>query len=184
MEHVLGQVGQNPTPMDAGPLEISRSFNAPRERLWQAFTDAGLVAKWWAPNDYTAEVLAFDVRLGGKYHFVMRGTDGKPIYSAGEFLELRAAERLVMADSFANAAGDKVPASDYGMGEDWGDDASITITFHDELKGTKIHLTHKGVPPDQLAPCRQGWKECLDKLERLMDPSMPSHRSTRSTAKA
>lgn len=52
------------------PITISRVFDAPREKVWKAWTDPELIKKWWGPKDFTAPRIEIDFRVGGKYLFV------------------------------------------------------------------------------------------------------------------
>ncbi len=97
-------------------VEITRIFNAPRELVWQAWTDPAHVMRWWGPKDFTSPACRIDLRVGGKYHFCMQAPDGQKIWSTGVYHEIVPLERLVYIDSFADEQGTPVPASYYGMG--------------------------------------------------------------------
>ncbi|HXL81520.1 MAG TPA: SRPBCC domain-containing protein, partial [Pyrinomonadaceae bacterium] len=53
-------------------LVITRFFDAPRELVWQAWTDPKQLVKWWGPKNFTAPVAKIDLRVGGKYLYCMR----------------------------------------------------------------------------------------------------------------
>jgi uncharacterized protein YndB with AHSA1/START domain len=55
---------------------ISRTFDAPRELVWKAWTEPQRMAQWWGPNCFTNPVCDLDVRPGGAYRIVMRSPDG------------------------------------------------------------------------------------------------------------
>ena len=86
-------------------LTITRIFNAPRERVWRAWTEPEMLKKWWGPKGYTAPVAEIDLRVGGKYHACMRSPDGKDIWSIGTVKEIVRPERLVITDSFSDPEG-------------------------------------------------------------------------------
>lgn len=57
-------------------LVTTRVFNAPRERVWEAWTDRERIGKWWGPNGFTTTTHEMDVRPGGVWRFIMHGPDG------------------------------------------------------------------------------------------------------------
>jgi uncharacterized protein YndB with AHSA1/START domain len=75
---------------------ISRLFDAPRELVWQAWTDPRHMAQWWGPRTFTNSVCEMDVRPGGVYRITMRSSDGVEYPITGVFREIVEPERLVM----------------------------------------------------------------------------------------
>jgi uncharacterized protein YndB with AHSA1/START domain len=57
-------------------IVLSRTFAAPRERVWTAWTEREHVERWWGPRGFTTTVLEMDVRPGGRWRFIMHGPDG------------------------------------------------------------------------------------------------------------
>lgn len=146
-------------------LTITRVFDAPRERAWKAWTETGLLKKWWGPKNFTAPVSEIDLRVGGRYLACMRGPDGKDYWSTGVYREIVPVERLVLTDSFADEKGNVVPASHYGMTGDWPLELLVTVTFEELAGKTKMILRHKGIPAGMLRELTEaGWSESFDKL--------------------
>ena len=54
------------------PFEISRVFDAPRERVWQAWTEAEHLKKWWGPKGFTVTHCTVDLRPGGTMHYCLK----------------------------------------------------------------------------------------------------------------
>src|SRR5690606_40541586 len=108
---------------------ITRVFNAPPARVWQAWTDPEMVMKWWGPEHFTSPVAEVDFRVGGKYLFAMRDPDGNDYWSTGEYVEIVPMERIVYTDSFADAAGNVVSPQQFGLGADFPETQAITLTF-------------------------------------------------------
>lgn len=77
-------------------LVSSRVFDAPRARLFAAFTDPEVLASWWGPRGFTNEFQHFDLRPGGDWRFVMRGPDGREYQMTKTFVEVAAPERIVL----------------------------------------------------------------------------------------
>jgi len=73
---------------EGGDLVFERTFDAPREQVWRAFTDPELIPRWWGPHGTTTTVEEMDVRPGGRWRFVSRGPDRDDVAFYGEFLEV------------------------------------------------------------------------------------------------
>src|SRR6267378_2706264 len=73
-EHVTESDTQD---RQATALVITRVFDAPREQVWNAWTDPEQFKKWWGPEHFTAPVSEIDLRVGGTYFNCMRSPDGK-----------------------------------------------------------------------------------------------------------
>jgi uncharacterized protein YndB with AHSA1/START domain len=73
----------------------SRLIDAPRERIFKAFTDPARLARWWGPNGFTSTFEVFDPRPGGTWRFVMHGPDGANYPNESVFVEVVAPERIV-----------------------------------------------------------------------------------------
>ncbi len=147
-------------------LKITRIFNAPRERVWQEWTNADLVKCWWGPKDYTSPYARLDVHEGGKYLTCMRGPDGKDVWSTGTFKEIQEPNRIVYSDSFADEHGNQVPATYYGMGTDIPLELEVELTLEDLGGKTRMTLEHCGLPAGEIRDqTREGWNQSFDKLE-------------------
>ena len=79
---------------DGTDLVFERTFDAPREKVWQAFTDPELVPRWWGPHETSTEVVEMDVRPGGKWRYVSRAADREDVAFFGEYLEVTPPERI------------------------------------------------------------------------------------------
>jgi uncharacterized protein YndB with AHSA1/START domain len=89
----------NNEPTNNTPLHITRTFSAPRMRVWDAWTKPELLSKWYAPAPFTIPVCELDVREGGVLRIEMRAPDGTTFPSSGVFKEVIAPERLVFTNS-------------------------------------------------------------------------------------
>jgi len=149
----------------AQELVFERVLDAPRERVWEAWTDPEHIKQWWGPKDFTAPSIESDFREGGKYLWAMKGPDGQEYWSTGTFNEIVPMERLVVTDSFADEQGNVVAPSHYGMEGDHPMEGLVTVTF-EELDGkTKLTIRYAGMAPSETRDmAKQGWNETLDKL--------------------
>jgi uncharacterized protein YndB with AHSA1/START domain len=94
----------NPTTFEVvSDLEVvmTRVFDAPRELVFEACTEARHVAQWWGPRKYALIVCESDTRPGGTYRFVQRSEDGDEHVFTGECLEVDPPRRLVMTQVYA-----------------------------------------------------------------------------------
>ena len=105
--------------MNDKEIIIERIFNAPVEKVWEAWTNPELVKKWWGPEGFTSPSVEIDLRVGGKYIFAMHGPAGsewdRDMYSAGIFKEIVPHERLVMTDYFSDKDGNMIEPSSEGQ---------------------------------------------------------------------
>ncbi|NDZ13224.1 polyketide cyclase [Variovorax sp. WS11] len=74
----------------------SRLIDAPRERVFKAFSEPEHLARWWGPNGFTSTFQTFELRPGGHWRFVMHGPDGADYPNENVFIEVVAPERLVL----------------------------------------------------------------------------------------
>lgn len=76
---------------------ISRTFRAPRARVFEAWTDPRHLARWWGPHAFTNPVCDVDARPGGSYRIVMRSPDGTDYPLRGTYLDMEVPAHLVMS---------------------------------------------------------------------------------------
>jgi uncharacterized protein YndB with AHSA1/START domain len=57
-------------------LVLARTFDAPRERVWAAYTDPAQIGRWWGPRGFSITTYEMEVRVGGRWRFMMHGPDG------------------------------------------------------------------------------------------------------------
>ena len=80
---------------EASVLRLSRSFAAPRDRVFRAFTAPAQLARWWGPKGFTNTFHEFDLRPGGDWRFVMHGPNGADYANDNVFVEVVKPERVV-----------------------------------------------------------------------------------------
>jgi uncharacterized protein YndB with AHSA1/START domain len=127
------------TPMAATDQEvlITRIFDAPRERVFRAWTDPDEVAEWYGPEhfDTPRERIRIDLRVGGRYELTMVRRDGGGEFPIGyEILELVEPELIVLRSD---------PMPEVGMHEPTG----TRVEFHDHGRKTRMTLSD-GLRPE------------------------------------
>jgi uncharacterized protein YndB with AHSA1/START domain len=76
-------------------IVITRVFDAPRELMWEAWTNPKHRTRWWGPRGFTTTVHEMDVRPGGIWRETMHGPDGTDYPGEGVFIEVVKPERIV-----------------------------------------------------------------------------------------
>ena len=90
-------------PLSDREIQITRGFKAPRKLVFDAYTKPELVRKWlFGPPGWTFEVCEIDLRVGGKYRYVWRGSQGT-MGMGGVYREIKAPERIVSTEKFDEA---------------------------------------------------------------------------------
>lgn len=150
------------TEAPARDVIVTRVFKAPRALVWQAWTDATMFQRWYGPKDFTAQVARMDVRVGGSFLWGMRHPRGMEYWTTGIFREVEPTQRLVYTDSPADAQGNRVAPSHYGMPGDTLVESLVTVVFEDADGGTRLTLRQSGLPA--AAGAEGGWNQAFDKL--------------------
>jgi uncharacterized protein YndB with AHSA1/START domain len=129
-------------------LDISRTFNAPVERVF----DAWLSKEWGAfvgPRDITAEVTRMEPKVGGRYEILMHLADGRDLKVGGVYREIVRPWKLVLTWTWENEATETV----------------LTLSFRAVDGKTELKLHHEGFSaPTTRDNHNRGWTATLDKL--------------------
>ncbi len=153
---------------DAPPFEsfsIERSFDAPIERVWAAWTDPAEFGSWYGPPGATIPVAEMDVTVGGKRRICMEmdtPNGSMQMWFAGEYIEIQPHTRLVYSEVPANADGTSKTAAEMGMPDGMSLDTQVIVELTGVDGATKMAMTHRGVPAD--SPGGKGWSMAIDKL--------------------
>jgi uncharacterized protein YndB with AHSA1/START domain len=135
-----------------GELTVSRVVDAPRELVWQAFTEPEHLAVFWGGPGITVPVesVTMDVRPGGSFELTMVAPDGTEYPNRGEYVEVDEPSRIVFTEP------------DTGI--------TATITFAEVGDKTEVTIRQVGVPERFLGPeAEAGFAATFDKLEALLD---------------
>jgi uncharacterized protein YndB with AHSA1/START domain len=117
-------------------IVITRVFDAPRELVWDAWTDPAQVVKWWGPRGFTTTVHEMDVKPGGVWRLTMRGPDGAEYPNKSIFIEVTKPERIVFS---------------HGGGRKGEPGAQFEATWTFEAQDQKTKLTARMVFPSSEA---------------------------------
>ena len=134
------------------PIKMTRTINAPVDKVFDAWTDVAQVKRWFAPHPYEVREATVDVKPGGRYRLVVATDDDGPHTVTGEYLEVEPERRLVKTWLYEGPLGDDVTPS------------VVTVEFREVAPGvTEIKLTHAEIRSDEGG--REGWSLIFDKLE-------------------
>jgi uncharacterized protein YndB with AHSA1/START domain len=169
MERIAMSINENLEVAVGQEIAISRVFDAPRDLVFDAWTEPDRLMEWWGPRGFTCPHSTIDLSVGGICHNCMRSPEGVDYWSKGIYKEIIRPEKLVYSDSFADGEGNIVPASYYGMPGEWPEESLIIITFEEHDGQTVFTLHHQGIPAGENRDmCKEGWSQSLDKLEEYL----------------
>lgn len=152
-------------------VEITRHFSAPRERVFDAWSDPQQLALWYAPRRCTVSFQQLDFRPGGEFHSCIRSPEGHQCWCKGVYRTIIEPELIEFTMAVANEQGELVNPVDVGMDPDWPRETVVSVSFADHQGGTQ--LTLRQTVAESLAKrtgAHPSWLEMLDRLaERLAD---------------
>jgi uncharacterized protein YndB with AHSA1/START domain len=90
-------------------ITVEREFNAPRERVWKAWTDVTELEKWWAPKPYKAVTESFEFREGGHWHYYMLSPEGEKSWCFVGYESIDAENSFSVDNGFADEKGNPDP---------------------------------------------------------------------------
>ncbi len=112
-------------------LIITRDFDAPVAKVWEAWTDRNLLDSWWAPKPYKARTKSMDFRPGGLWLYAMVGPDNSESWCRVDFESIIDQKQFTATDAFCDADGNRVPEP---PGMHWKND------FIQTASGTTVHV--------------------------------------------
>jgi uncharacterized protein YndB with AHSA1/START domain/predicted enzyme related to lactoylglutathione lyase len=146
----------------AKELVITRTFQAPREVVFKAWTYPKHIAQWWGPRGFTNPVCEWDARPGGKINVHMRGPDGTVYPMGGVFKKVEKPKRLVfITTAFYDKTGKPML------------EVTNTIIFDESYGFTEVTLTALVTKATNeaaraLSGMEAGWNQSLDKFTEFV----------------
>jgi uncharacterized protein YndB with AHSA1/START domain len=149
------------TPTSDRELVLSRLIDAPREKVYRAWTEADILKQWFAPKPWTTSHAELDVRPGGSSLVVMSDPDGNEFPNPGVYLEVVPNEKLVVTDAYSKAW---EPSEKPFM--------TVVLTFEDEGGKTRYtararHWSVADREAHEKMGFHEGWGQCADQLEAV-----------------
>ena len=143
-------------------ISATRTFDAPRDLVWRAFTDPEMITNWWGPEGFSTTTHERDLRPGGVWRHTMHGPDGTDYPNYTEFIDVVEPERLVYRNS-----GDETFSSDHTF--------TSTVLFREigegktELSFTMIFASAKGREEAAKFGAVEGLDQTLERFRRHLD---------------
>jgi uncharacterized protein YndB with AHSA1/START domain len=125
------------SPASTTEFSISRTFDAPRDLVFQAFTESGHLMRWWGPKGFTWVSAKLDLRPGGRFHYCMRSPDGHEMWGKFVYREIVPPERLVFINSFSDEHGNTIRAP---FNPQWPLEILNRVTFEEHAGRTTLTL--------------------------------------------
>ncbi|MBO1541590.1 SRPBCC family protein [Pseudomonas sp. OA65] len=148
-------------------LSISRVIDAPRQKIFRAWTEPALLMQWWGPHGMTTPECEMDLWVGGQFRTLMRAPDGSEYPTMGVFLEILAPQRLVFTDAFLPGW---IPSGKAFM------TAEVLLEEVDgktRYTASALHWSEEDRQAHEAMGFHDGWGESLDRLETLVTQGMP-----------
>ncbi len=149
-------------------LVISRVFDAPRELVFETWTNPQYLVRWFAPGGCSVHFERIDARTGGGFHSCVRDASFE-CWCVATYEEIVKPERLVYTLAIADQQGNKVAPATVGHDPRWPAETRLVVTFEDVDGKTRITLRQS--VSESLA--RQtgaypSWLEMLERLDQLL----------------
>jgi uncharacterized protein YndB with AHSA1/START domain len=155
--------------LEAETILIERVFDAPRELVFEAWTNPEHLLAWFAPRGCTVSYSHIDVRPGGRFLSRIQNPSFGDCWCVGEYLEVVAPERIVYSIAIADSKGNKVDPAHAGHHPDWPRETIVRVTLEDDHGSTRLTLEQNA----STALAKQtgaypSWLQMLDELDRFL----------------
>jgi len=148
---------ENPNDISKRILTLKRTLQAPRQLVWDAWTQPGHIAQWWGPKGMDVKVIEHDFKPGGHWKFVMMMPDGNEFVSEGIYEEIMAPEKLVTSANFKPMTEGVILQA---LFEEDGDNTIFTFSV--------IHPTEEYCREQEKMGFYNGWQSAFDRLEAFV----------------
>ena len=158
-----GAAKSNPAPKAAACREfvITRTFDAPRDLVWRAFTEAEHLKHWWGPKGFKMLSCKLDLRPGGLFHYGMQAPDGSVMWGKWVFREIVAPERLAIVISFSD---ENAGITRHPFAPVWPAEMLGTTTF--TAQGRKTLLTSRTIAFNATEDERNAFEAGFDSMKQ------------------
>jgi uncharacterized protein YndB with AHSA1/START domain len=144
---------------------VTRVFDAPVERVWQALIDPELVARWWGPQYFTSPGCKIDFREGGTSILCMRSPDGVDMYNTWSYQKIVPMERIEFTQNLSDKDGRAIDPTSIGATTDFPKDVRSVLTVKSLGGKTEMTIVERGFPDSQLYEFAVlGLNQSLDKM--------------------
>lgn len=139
-------------------LILKKTFNAPIETVWEAWTNPDHLIQWWAPPGMKITVVEHNFEVGGRWKYTMPMPDGKSFVSEGQYLEIEPFKKIVTTADFK-------PMTEgvelHVLFEEAGDKTNFTFSV--------VHATEEYCKQQEKMGFYNGWGSAFDRMEALIN---------------
>lgn len=149
-------------------IRVEREYAAPRQAVWAAWTEAGLIDQWWAPAPWKSQTQSIDVTPGGAHVYAMRGPEGETHWGKTEYTAVEPQSYFRGRDGFTDAAGnfkEDMPLSEWVTTFEKTGESATAVTV--EI----TYPTQEDLDAILEMGFREGFTASLDQLETLLRES-------------
>jgi len=141
-------------------LSLNRDFNVPPEKVFQAWTDPQIVARWFGPDGAEVESVEIDLNVGGTYSLTLKEPDNSVAVLHGEYREIDPPHKLV----FTWILDGQACEGSAGLHAE----TVVTLDFQDRSGSTRLVLTHDFLPTEESRDGHfMGWTDSLESLAQV-----------------
>jgi len=139
-------------------LEIKRLINAPRNRVYAAWTNPKQLTEWFGPENVRTRDLVAETRAGGKFRWDLTNPEGEEMTVEGEYRDLQPGRKIVFTWQWQDD-------------ETWENRNSVvTVELSDAAGGTELRLLHEQLPSEESRDNHnEGWNSLLNKLDKFLN---------------
>ncbi|MBW3554844.1 MAG: SRPBCC domain-containing protein [Gemmatimonadetes bacterium] len=139
-------------------VRLERVIRADREKVFRAWTEAGQMKRWFAPQGFTIPEAEVDARPGGAFRVMMRAPDGSEHVAHGAFRRVEPPALLTFTWAWESAA----------AGEP--EETLVTVELTEEGGSTRVLLVHEGFATEaERESHAEGWTSCVEQLVTLLE---------------
>jgi uncharacterized protein YndB with AHSA1/START domain len=135
-------------------VRIERTFDAPAEVVFDAWTSPEVIGRWFRPMEGWREADAeVDLRVGGRIRVVMRDPDGEPVGAGGEYTLIERPHRLAFTWTFDDAPSNQ---------------QMIEMEFTERDGVTTVLFVNSDITEERREAQDEGWRTCFDEIGRVL----------------
>lgn len=153
---------------------IKRTFDAPLDRVWRAWTEPQRMAQWWGPKGFDCRIVKLELRPGGICHYHLTSPQGQEMWGKLLYREIAPQERMVFIVSFSD---ENEAITVHPLSPGWPQQILSTITFSEKNGKTTVSVhwvpyeateEERKVFEEGASSMQAGWTGTLDKFEEYL----------------
>jgi uncharacterized protein YndB with AHSA1/START domain len=153
---------------------ISRTFDAPREHVWKAWSERARLMEWFSPKGFKMPAAKLDFRPGGSFHYCLEAPNGQEMWGKFTYREIVSPEKIVLVNSFSDEAGG---ITRHPMNATWPLEMLSTFMLTEEngratatIHWTPLNATEEETKTFNAAHdgMKQGWTGTFDQLDAYL----------------